>query len=1034
MGKRFLSMFVSIALLAGLLPNMALASEASSAPLSTQAGAPTVTSVSASENFTAAVLDDDTLWMWGENASGQLGDSTTTNRSRAVKVLDNVKSVSLGANHSAAVTQDGRLYTWGSNSKGQLGDGSTTDSAKPIEIMSDVEEVALGASFSIALKSDRTVWTWGMNGYGTTVYGCLGDGSVVAERHLPKQIMAGVSKIAAGGSCGAAIKNGTLYMWGQNYQGALGDGTTTNHNSPVSIMSDVSAVELNGFHAAAIADDGVLYTWGQNSSGQLGIGTSIRYSTVPVKAASDAIGATCSMHGTAFVKGDGSVYACGKCFGVNDESFTKVDELSNISSLAMGFGHYCALSENGSLVTWGRNTEGQLGNGMNSDTNEPAVWQIDPILDIANADIAGIDAVTYTGTSQTPTLDVTYRGAKLHVGTDYQLDYRDNLHVGTATITVTGIGEYEGSRNIEFEILPALISSTRITYPASTRLSGATATPKPVVSFNGTTLAENIDYTLSYTNNTAIGTAQMRVDGIGDFTGSTTRAFTVIADPEDNSGTEPKDNSSTNPQASPTTSTDPVPDAPSLRYGIDNSRLSISDITPAADFEYSLTDDDEMVIWWYHGTSKKVVVPATIEGYTVMGIENGGFKGNTNIEEVYLPDTLTTIESNMFEGCTSLRCVNLGGIRRGFNNRTQEGYTTGESGYTWLLHRCTSLERLTMADSANFTITKQYGAKHFNIMYEDVTNSLKYIYIGSSMTDVPESLFFGDSLQAVDVGAGNTQLSSAGGVVYNADGSKLIVMGTGYEGSYEIQQGCQSIGAIGFQSCAKLTSVFIPESVKSIEKQAFSGTNPTIVTPQGSYAAFFAQQYNIPVRFQGVATDPYEPPSSQENDAPGATTDDSPSDSTGESSNSSENAMPYDTHDETGTLPSTSSSYPSTTLYANEQNWANELMYRPSWTSKLPNSLQVTTIAKTVKFKKVKKKARVLKALSITGAIGTVSYANVSTLKKLKKFKVNTSTGKITVPKGIKRGTYKVLVRVTASGDLTHEAATQTVTCKVKVK
>jgi alpha-tubulin suppressor-like RCC1 family protein len=125
---------------------------------------------------TLALKDDGTVWSWGTNTSGQLGDGTTTMRAVPIQIasLANVVAVAAGAAHSLALKSDGTVWAWGKNSTGQLGDGTSTLRLSPIQVpnLTDVMAIAAGADHSVAMKSDGTVWTWGRN-----TWGQLGDGT-----------------------------------------------------------------------------------------------------------------------------------------------------------------------------------------------------------------------------------------------------------------------------------------------------------------------------------------------------------------------------------------------------------------------------------------------------------------------------------------------------------------------------------------------------------------------------------------------------------------------------------------------------------------------------------------------------------------------------------------------------------------------------------------------------------------------------------------------------------------------------------------
>ncbi len=236
--------------------------------------------ISLGSSHSAAVTKDGSLYMWGLNSSGQLGNGEAEDHYRVqnedgtndikarypnpIKIMDNVVDVSLGAFHSAAVTKDGSLYTWGANNRGQLGDGTTDNSANPIKIMDNVKSVALGGEHSAAITKDGSLYTWGYNGGGI-----LGNGTTT-DSLTPIKVMDDVSSIDLSGDTTAAItKDGSLYTWGY---GKLGNGTADRSTTPIKIMDNVVSVSLGIGTDAAITENGDLYTWGGSSKyyGQLG--------------------------------------------------------------------------------------------------------------------------------------------------------------------------------------------------------------------------------------------------------------------------------------------------------------------------------------------------------------------------------------------------------------------------------------------------------------------------------------------------------------------------------------------------------------------------------------------------------------------------------------------------------------------------------------------------------------------------------------------------------------------------------------------
>ena len=279
--------------------------------------------ISMGSYHSAAITEDGSLYMWGGNSCGQLGNGTKDNSLVPVKIMDKVKTVSLGELHSAAITEDGSLYMWGLNEDGRLGNGTTENSSVPVKIMGNVKAVSLGWYLSAAITEDGSLYMWGRNAYGQLGNGTTEDSSV------PVKIMDNVKAVSLGYYHSAAItEDGSLYMWGYNGQGRLGNGTTEDSSVPVKIMDKVKAVSLGYWHSAAITEDGSLYMWGYNFYGQLANGT-MEDSTVPVKI------------------------------------------MDNVKAVSLGGYHSAAITEDGSLYTWGANNHGQLGNGTTEDSSVP---------------------------------------------------------------------------------------------------------------------------------------------------------------------------------------------------------------------------------------------------------------------------------------------------------------------------------------------------------------------------------------------------------------------------------------------------------------------------------------------------------------------------------------------------------------------------------------------------------------------------------------------------------------------------------------
>ncbi|MEY4042398.1 MAG: hypothetical protein RL233_1929 [Bacteroidota bacterium] len=257
----------------------------------------------------AAIKSDGSLWMWGDNSYGQLGNGNTTNVSIPTEMgsvgLDAIPwtQVALGAGHTLALKSNGTLFSWGNNSQGQLGDSTQVDSTIPLQIgTSTWKNVSAGFVSSVGVKLDGTAWSWGFNANGQ-----LGQGDL-QPRLAPTQIGNGDTwdRLIAGSAFtyGLTLDN-QLWSWGYNGQGQLGIGTQQQQTSPSPVANsfaptsfgsptlalsvgatNAAGTSLYGAHAIGIAVDAYsLCSVGANYQGQLGIG-----STSPISSFECGIG------------------------------------------------------------------------------------------------------------------------------------------------------------------------------------------------------------------------------------------------------------------------------------------------------------------------------------------------------------------------------------------------------------------------------------------------------------------------------------------------------------------------------------------------------------------------------------------------------------------------------------------------------------------------------------------------------------------------------------------------------------------------
>ena len=336
--------------------------------------------VSAGVYHTLAIKEDGTLWAWGGNSYGRLGDGTLIDRSFPVGIgtESDWSAISAGDRHSVAI-KDGSLYAWGENGNGQLGTGNTTSYSTPQPIAGadkDWTAVSARSFYTMAIKQDGSLYAWGANNNGQLGKGTV-DSSNNSFNFSPVRIGADFWRAVAAsrGNFTVAIKqDGSLHAWGINAYGQLGTGNTTQYSSPqpvagVGADKDWTALSAGTYHTLAIKGDGSLYAWGRNNNGQLGDGTTTdRYT--PVKIGTGWAMAETTTASVA-IKTDGSLWA----WGANGEGqlgdSTTINRFSpgqvggdrdwkNVSS---GYNYIMAIKRDGTLWAWGWNLYNQLGIG-----------------------------------------------------------------------------------------------------------------------------------------------------------------------------------------------------------------------------------------------------------------------------------------------------------------------------------------------------------------------------------------------------------------------------------------------------------------------------------------------------------------------------------------------------------------------------------------------------------------------------------------------------------------------------------------------
>ena len=336
------------------------------------------------------------LWTWGQNTSGALGSSNTTNRSSPVQVglLSNWTQVSASNSTSAsnydsvlALQSNGTLWAWGNNSFGQLGTSNTNTSLlSPVQVGTNLWLQLSAGLCSMAIKNDGTMWGWGANSYGQ-VGANTGSICVISPTQVgsPNAIWTNVSTSSY--HTLAIQTNGTLWVWGNNASGELGLNTSYAslpfYISPIQLgtLSTWTSVSAYNNDSMAIQSPGTLWTWGANNYGQLGLSDlTSRSSPTQVGRLSTWSRVACGYRFAAAIQNNGTLWSWGSnsygqlgvgSAGSNIVSPVQIGALSVWSQVACGQVYMVALQNNGTLWSWGQNVLGQLGTSNTTNYSSP---------------------------------------------------------------------------------------------------------------------------------------------------------------------------------------------------------------------------------------------------------------------------------------------------------------------------------------------------------------------------------------------------------------------------------------------------------------------------------------------------------------------------------------------------------------------------------------------------------------------------------------------------------------------------------------
>ena len=370
--------------------------------------------VASGASHSLAVAQDGRVFAWGDDGSGQLGSGRqlflSTPAAAVLSEPGNVVGLAAGGYHSLARMRDGSVWSWGGNGSGELGDSTLTGRGLPQKVagLTSVIAIAAGERHSLAADKAGDVWAWGSNEFGR-----LGQGDVDLDiSKLPLKVLQlqNIVDVRAGKEHSLALTgDGKVWSWGANFSGQLGDSTGRTRTLPVQVefpLPDVRivAIEASSNHSFALDSEGRLWSWGDNGAYQLG-DTTYAFRTSPLyqgdlEKQGKVVAFATAPGGSAAVLADGSLWVMG-FYGRHEQPTRVIGLPGAVAQVRVGEAHMVVTLTDGHVLGSGDNTYGQLGDGT--------VVSPDDLVFVAPKGVSGPVGVLTAGYFHTLALDASGR-------------------------------------------------------------------------------------------------------------------------------------------------------------------------------------------------------------------------------------------------------------------------------------------------------------------------------------------------------------------------------------------------------------------------------------------------------------------------------------------------------------------------------------------------------------------------------------------------------------------------------------------------